>query len=296
MKWTDMPPLNSLRAFLALAENDSYAAAGRALNVSHGAVMQQVRALENRLGVGLVERSGRGVILTAQGQTLARDLADGFAIIERGIGHLTGDEDRRPVKVSMSPAFAISWMMPRLPDFKRRYPDIALTLMPTSEILELHPGGVEIAVRYTDRRNLPDLAGIDVLLLADMVAVCTPDIVGELEITRASQLADLPWLEELGTDEAMDWFRRKAGETAKPPVASQMPGNLIMEAVRRGDGVTYTARPFVEAEIRAGTLVEFFPDPHFGVYFLETVPEPNRAPVRTFLRWLRRQAGPVRPV
>lgn len=291
-----MPPLNSLRAFLALAENDSYTAAGRKLNVSHGAVMQQVRALERRLGVVLVERRGRGVILTAEGRTLARDLADGFAIIERGIAHLTGDEDRRPVTVSMSPAFATSWLMPRLPDFKRRHPGIALTLMPTSEILELQHGGVELAVRYTDRRNLSDLAGVDLLLLADMVAVCTPDIIGGREITRPSQLADLPWLEELGTDEASDWMRRKAGETAKPPATSQMPGNLIMEAVRRGDGVTYTARPFVEAELRAGTLVEFFPDPHFGVYFLETVPEPYRAPVRTFLRWLRRQTGPVKRV
>lgn len=291
-----MPPLNSLRAFLALAENDSYAAAGRKLNVSHGAVMQQVRALENRLGVVLVERSGRGVILTAEGRTLARDLADGFAIIERGIDHLTGDEDRRPVKMSMSPAFATSWLMPRLPDFKRRHPGIALTLMPTSDILELQHGGIELAVRYTDRRNLSDLAGVDVLLLADMVAVCTPDIIGGREITQPRQLADLAWLEELGTDEASDWMRRKAGETAKPPVTSQMPGNLIMEAVRRGDGVTYTARPFVEAEIRAGTLVEFFPDPHFGVYFLETVPEPYRAPTRAFLRWLRRQTGPVKRV
>jgi LysR family glycine cleavage system transcriptional activator len=296
MNWIDLPPLNSLRAFLALAENDSYAAAGRALNVSHGAVMQQIRALENRLGVALVERSGRGVILTAEGQTLARELADGFAIIERGVGRMTGDEDRRPVKVSMSPAFATSWLMPRLPDFKRRHPGVTLTLMPTSEVLDLHPGGVEIAVRYSDRRSLPDLAGIDVLLLADMVAVCAPDLVGEREITRPSQLADLPWLEELGTDEASDWMRRKACDAAKPAATSQMPGNLIMEAVRRGDGITYTARPFVEPEIRAGALIEFFPDPQFGVYFLETVPDPNRAPVSKFLRWLRRQARPVKRV
>ena len=71
---------------------------------------------------------------------------------------------------------------------------------------------------------------------------------------------------------------------------SHMPGNLIMEAVRRGDGITYTARPFVEQEIMSGQLIEMFPDRAFGIYYIQTRPGAVRPPVKAFIKWLKRQA------
>ncbi len=85
MTRSDFPSLNSLRAFANVAETGSYSRAGTALNVSHAAVSQQVKALEARLGVALVVREGRGITLTAEGAALARDLATGFAAIHRGV-------------------------------------------------------------------------------------------------------------------------------------------------------------------------------------------------------------------
>jgi LysR family glycine cleavage system transcriptional activator len=58
MDWTALPSLNALKAFAALAETGSYTRAGAALNVSHAAVIQQVKALEERLGVSLAVRAG----------------------------------------------------------------------------------------------------------------------------------------------------------------------------------------------------------------------------------------------
>ena len=71
MNWADLPSLNSLKAFSALAESGSYTKAGAALNVSHAAVSQQVKALEARLGATLVARTGRGITLTEEGAALA---------------------------------------------------------------------------------------------------------------------------------------------------------------------------------------------------------------------------------
>ena len=76
---------------------------------------------------------------------------------------------------------------------------------------------------------------------------------------------------------------------------SHMPGSLIMEAVRRGDGITYTARPFVEKELRAGQLVELFSDKAFGTYYIQTRPGVLRPPVKTFVRWLKQQAATQTP-
>ncbi len=131
MDWLDLPSLTSLRAFSAVAEHGSYTRAARALNVSHAAVGQQVRALETRLGATLVVRQGRRSALTADGQRLARDLAAGFTMIQRGIESLRRAERDRPVQITMSPAFATQWFMPRMADFQHRHRDITLMLNPT---------------------------------------------------------------------------------------------------------------------------------------------------------------------
>jgi LysR family glycine cleavage system transcriptional activator len=133
MEWSSFPSLNSLRAFAALAETGSYSRAAGALNISHAAVSQQVKALETRLGAKLVVRDGRGVKLTDQGIALARELTAGFAAILQGLENLKGAQAARPVQVTMPPAFAVRWLMPRSMDFHHHHPDVMLMLMPTAE-------------------------------------------------------------------------------------------------------------------------------------------------------------------
>ncbi len=289
MDWSDLPALNSLRAFAAVAETGSYSRAGTVLNVSHAAVNQQVKALEARLGVTLAVRKGRGITLTTEGTALARDLAAGFATIQRGVEALTGADATRPVQVTMSPAFAVSWLMPRIMDFQQQHPEVTLMLSPTGEVIELKPGGVDMAIRYRDGRG-PDTE-VSPVLIADMVVVATPSLIGVQAITEPEMLLDMPWLQELGTNEVADWFVRHGVMPEGPLKITHMPGNLIMEAVRRGDGITYTARPFVEEEIRSGRLIELFSDTAFGTYYIVTRPGVLRPPVRAFVKWLKGQAA-----
>ena len=77
----------------------------------------------------------------------------------------------------------------------------------------------------------------------------------------------------------------------RPLMITQMPGNLIMQAVRRGDGVTYTARAFFETEIQAGQMKVLFSEPAFGIYYIATSPGPLRPSVEVFVRWLEEQAS-----
>jgi len=289
MDWSGLPSFASLRAFAALAETGSYSQAGRSLNVTHSAVVQQVRSLEEWMGVALVVREGRKVKLTPEGESLARDLALGFTAIRRGIETLTHADSQRPVQISMSPAFAVSWLMPRLLDFQRRHPDIMLLLNPTAELVELKPGGIDVAIRYADRRRAKE--SDEIVLLADMVVVAAPSLLVGRRITEAAHLAGLPWLQELGTNEVADWMARRGVRPDRPLMISHMPGNLIMEAVRRGDGITYTARPFVDGEIRAGRLIEIFSEPEFGIYHIRTRPGVLRHPVKVFIQWLKREAA-----
>jgi LysR family glycine cleavage system transcriptional activator len=289
MTWSDLPSLNSLRAFATVAETGSYSKAGVILNVSHAAVSQQVKALEARLGVALVVRDGRGIALTAEGAALARDLATGFAAIHRGVESLTGADAKRPVQVTMSPAFAVSWLMPRITEFQQQHPGVTLMLNPTAEVVDLTPGGIDVAIRFCDGT----WPGMEVrpFLLPDLVVVGTPSLIGTKDVTDPAAFVEMPWLQELGTNEVSEWMKRR-GITPKTPMKIiHMPGNMIMEAVRRGDGLTYTPRIFVDEEIRSGQLLEVSSENDVGGFYIVTRPGVLRPPVRAFVTWLKRQAG-----
>jgi len=291
MDWLRLPPLNSLRAFSVVAETGSYTLAADRLNVTHAAVSQQVKALENRLGVALVTRNGRGIQLTNEGALLARDLDIGFATIGRGIERLSEGAENRPVQVTMSPAFAVEWLMPRIMEFQYDNPDITLMLNPTSEVMELKPGGIDVAIRYRDRRR--PQPNVEPVLISDMIVIGTPSLVGGRDLQDPASLTDLPWLQELGTNEAAEWFTYHGVVPNRPLTINHMPGNLIMDAVRRGDGITYTARAFFGDDLEVGKVVELFSEPFFGVYYIETLPRPMRPAVRTFLDWLMSKAETV---
>lgn len=291
MIWSDIPPLGSLRAFSAVAETGSYSKAGAQLNVTQAAISQQVKSLETRLGISLVVRAGRGITLTAEGASLARDLDIGFSAIHRGIETLTGADAARPVQITMSPAFASEWLMPRIPEFQRLHPEITLMLNPTVEIMNLKPGGIDLAIRFAHYRNLA--TDITPVLISDTVVIGTPSLVGNQTYDDPAALVDMPWLEELGTNGVADWFEHRGVTPGRPLMISQMPGNLIMQAVRRGDGITHTVRAFFKEEVRAGNIVELFLEPAFAVFYIVTAPGVMRPAVKTFVNWLEGKAETV---
>ncbi len=291
MDWLNLPPLNSLRAFSALAETGSYTVAAERLNVTHAAVSQQVRALECRLGVSLVIREGRGIRLTEDGRELALDLEAGFAAIGRGLERLAQTTEERPVQVTMSPAFAVEWLMPKVMEFQYAHPEINLMLNPTSEVVELKSGGVDVAIRYRDRRRPPPET--PAVLVSDMIVIGAPSLLAGRDTGSVAALVDLPWLQELGTNEVADWFTYHGVIPDRPLMVNHMPGNLIMDSVRRGDGITYTARAFFRKDLETGRVVELASEPAFGVYYVETAQELMRPAVRTFVNWLLTKAETV---
>ena len=291
MDWSHIPSLNSLRAFSALAETNSYSKAGQKLNVTHAAVRQQAKALEEHLGISLALRHGRGIRLTPEGVALARDLDDAFRTIQRGIEALMGADVSRSVQITTSPAFAVEWLMPRISEFQHRHPEITLMLNPTADVIELKPGGIDVAVRYRDRRRVED--DVTTVLVSDMIVIGANSLLGDRKFKDLSSLVDMPWLQELNTNEVAEWFSRRGLTLNRPLIISQMPGNLIMHAVRRGDGITYTARAFFQDDIEAGRMRVLHSEPETGMYCIETNPGPSRPSVRTFLSWLHSKAETV---
>lgn len=285
MDWNRMPSLAGLRAFAAVAEAGTLAGAGRTLNVSHAAISQQVRALEAFLGAELVVRQGRGIVLTQEGRALAGHLEDAFSRMHRAVAELTDADRTRPLQVTMTPAFAVSWLMPRISEFRHRHPDIELMLNPTAQVVDLEPGGVDLAIRFGNGRWRGLVS--EPLLLTGFVVVAARSLVGDTDFTDLTRLRNYPWLQELGTNESANWWQRQGIAPAKG-INLHLPGYMMLESLRRGDGVTAAARAFIESEIRSGQLRVLFEDQERGNgYHLVTRPGVQRPPLKAFIAWLR---------
>lgn len=295
MNWRNLPPLAALRAFSAFAETRNVVAAGDALGVSHAAISQQLRALEGHMGVGLLDRSARSLELTPAGERLAQALRLGFSGMIDAVEEITGQQDARPLHISATPTFAASWLMPRLPTFRAAHPSVDLMIDPTPQVVTLAADGIDIAIRY----GMGSWEGVEaeMLLQSPMVVVAAPSLVGDAPFDDLAALAKFPWLEEFGTSEASAWHRRFGVPRAELGMV-QVPGNLMLDGARDGQGVAVTVREFVARDIAAGRLRVLHAEdiPNAG-YHIVTRRGVMRPIVKAFVTWLRRQGreGDVSP-
>jgi len=284
-----MPPLSALRAFEAAARLRSLSGAARELNVTHPAIAQQVRRLEAWFGVPLMTRAGRGVEPTAAGARLAAGLEEGFGAIRRAVEGMTGDD--RPLNITLTPTFAAYWLVPRLGAFRAAHPDIPLTLDPTSESVDLRLGAHDLAIRF-GKGDWPGLES-ERLLASDFVVAAAPSLLARYEIETPADLLALPWVQELGTDELRVWMADQGVADAVPRNVARMPGNLMLDAIRRGEAIGITGRAWLAVDIERGALTTLFDreqSPDLG-YWIAALPGPRRAPAKAFVRWIKREAA-----
>lgn len=290
MDWRDLPPLSALRAFAAFAEEGSVVAAGDALGVSHAAISQQLRSLETHLDLVLLDRSGRALSLTPDGMQMAEAVRTGFGGMISMAQVLTGARASRPLHISLTPTFAASWLMPRLPRFREKFANVDLMLNPTPKIADLGPDGVDLAIRH----GTCDWPGLEceMLVQSPIVVVAAPSLIGaDGPPPEPAALARLPWLEELGRSEADAWLEQQGVHREAGYGMMQLPGNLLLEAARSGQGVAVTVRCFVEDDIAAGRLRVVAVEDAFGAgYYIVTKPGVMRPALKSFVQWLRREA------
>lgn len=289
MTWRDLPPLAALRAFAAYCDTGGVTEAGNALGVSHAAVSQQLRTLETHLGISLFDRSGRAMKLTGDGEILAQGCADGFACIRRAVSLVTGAEAARPLHISPTPSFAAAWLMPRLPDFRASHPGINMVLDPRAELVSPSPVDVDLSIRY----GPGGWSGVDDELLIEtpMVIVAAPGLVAGHDTSDPEVLSRLPWLEENGITESTKWLQDHGISQGVRGTLTRVPGNLLIDGARDGQGLIVTVRLFVEADIRAGRLKVLQQEDKPGAgYHLVTRPGVMRPPLRAFVKWIRRAA------
>lgn len=284
--WKTFPSLTALRAFEAASRLQSFSAAARTLSVTHAAVAQQVRGLEDHLGHALIYREGRGLALTSEGAKLSTALAEGFRIIDLAITDLRATDKGAPLRVTMTPAFAAQWLMPRLGAFWAAHPDVPLSIHPEKRLVDLKREPMDLGIRFGNG-NWPGLEA-EFLTDAHYVIVGAPSLLeGRHSLTHA-EMSAMPWVIEPDWPEALVWLKSFGLNPDAMNIAYIPTEELALSAARQGYGLHVEAAALVEQDIEAGALIAVgsIRDDSLA-YYMVTRPGPKRAEVKTFMKWLK---------
>ncbi|MEL6746706.1 MAG: LysR family transcriptional regulator, partial [Pseudomonadota bacterium] len=145
-----LPPMNALKVFASVSRHESISAAARSLGVSHGAVSQQIRTLEQYLGCDLLVRTGNAVRLTELGARYGRAVRKGLELIAAETQDIVGAAETTSLRISVPPTFGVLWLIPRLPQFHEAHPTVAVAIDISAAVAKLGRGGADAAVRFSD--------------------------------------------------------------------------------------------------------------------------------------------------
>lgn len=286
-------PLSSLRVFVAAAEQRSFSRAAHTLGVSTAAVSMQVRALEEYLRVPLFVRRGHTIQLTGEGVRLLPRLRDALVELERTIDEARHERRAGALTVSMLSSFLQQWLLPRLPDFQQRFPDLDLRLHTSTAWVDFLDSDVQVAIRF-GKGSWPQVHA-EKLLDEWLVPVCTRGLLKRFG--AVAEAADLQryellhsnaepwsaWVESRGTP-ADEWA--VCGTTFDDSVA-------VVRAALAGRGLALARWSLVSGEIAEGSLVvaspKIIPMGH-GYHFVCPASYLGVEKVATFREWLIQQA------
>lgn len=250
-----LPPMQALRAFEAAAREKNLTRAATTLHVTHGAISHQIKALEEDLGVRLVERSGRGIRLTDEGARFATRVRAAFNELASAVQELSEKSNPRRLRVSVMPSFAARWLLPRVGSFIATLPNYDLEVHASAERVDLQRDDFDFAIRY----GIGPWPGVSADFLADdaLFAVCSPRIAGGVpkspaEVARYRLLCaeDEDW---------KGWFDAVGARVPEPIRGPSFDdSSYLMQAAADGLGIALARPSLIGNDLRNGLLVKLF--------------------------------------
>ena len=257
-------PLNNLRAFEAAARHLSFTNAAIELRVTPAALSQQVKALEDRLGLPLFHRLPRGLALTDEGQAMLPVLSQSFDAIAAMLERLTGGAEA-VLSIGAVGTFAVAWLLPRLDAFRATHPEIDVRISTNNNRVDIAEEGLDFAIRFGDGAWHGTEA--ELLTAAPVTPLCTPHIAA-----RLAEPKDLMRETLLRSYRADDWTRWFAAAGLQAPVLRGPifdSSQLMADAAAQGLGVALVPHFLFEAEQVTGRLIRPFPiEADIGSYWL----------------------------
>jgi LysR family transcriptional regulator, glycine cleavage system transcriptional activator len=290
------PTLNALRAFEVTARHGTLIKAADELCVTASAIGQQVRDLEDWLGVSLFETTGRSRQLTAAGERFASQMSHVFDQINMACRQLKRASRATELHINVSPTFAIRWLVPRLGKFQANYPDISIHISTNTKPVDLAREDVYADLRFGSG-PWPELAA-DLLFMEDIFPVCSPKLLsGPHALSDPAELKHHTLLHTV--QRRADWARwlTAAGmdllevDPLRGPVFEL--NTMALDAAEAGQGVAITRQAHAADALRKGDLIAPFRRdllPGEGFYLVMRPDMRNEPNVAAFREWILSEA------
>lgn len=279
-------PLKSLRAFEAAARHLSFTQAAIELNVTHSAVSQQVKLLEEQLNSPLFLRVPRGLMLTPAGEHLLPVLNDSFDRIAQLLDYFADRKVREKVKIGVIGTFAIGFLLPRLAGFYQKHPHIELQISTNNNRVDVAAEGLDYAIRFGSGA----WHGTTAQYLCDspLTPLCTPQIARQLQ--QPADLLNFTLLRSYRRDEWNAWLQQASGPQLPPthPVIVFDSSVTMLEAAQSGIGIAIApARMFRHLLSNNRISRPFQSEISFGSYWLTHLQSrAETSAMREFALWL----------
>ena len=188
-----LPPLKALQAFESAGRHLSFTLAAKELNVTPGAISQQIRQLEEFFEVKLFNRLNRTIVLSDGGQLLLPAIGNGFQQLREGVNLLQQRAGGGPLTITSAPSFISKWLIPRLSRFKARHPQIDVRIDTSDRLVDFSREDIDVGIRFGDGQY-PELETI-FLFSFDLIAVCSPELLRQgQELKKVSDLKNFTLL------------------------------------------------------------------------------------------------------
>lgn len=295
---SSLPPLNPLRAFEVTARYMSFTLAANELCVTQGAVSRQVKALEDHLGFQLFARGPRGLSLTPSGRLYAAALTESFEHITNATEELVASQKETSLTVRGYTMFLNRWLLPKLPDFQMRHPNIKIQLQSAGAAANFSGEHADVAIRYGKGRWRGLVS--DSIFRDRLTPVCSPEVAAALGPTPTpSDLLRFRIIHlRRRQSDWSDWF----SISGIRPATVERADNLYLEELAiayecamAGHGFALGQLEYLSAELADGRLVTPFStvlQREAGYYLVVPTSRADISTVVAFRNWMREQAPP----
>ena len=291
----DRLPLNGLRVFESVASHLSFTEAAEALHVTPAAVSLQIRALEQYLRVPLFRRQGRSITLTAEGELLLPGVRRGLATLQQSMQQLRQDRLSGALRISTLASFLQKWLLPRLPRFHDRHPEIELSIHTSRTPVDFASSDFHAAVRMSTG---PSTSLYSEKLMDEwFLPVCTPALLAKHGPLRdAADLQRFPLLHS--SDEEWSLWAQPESAGGWQERGTAFDDSLtVLAGAEQGIGLALTRWSLAEEALASGRIVRaserVVPCPR-AYYFVCPEMYVTMPKVQQLLIWLREMSAAFR--
>ena len=291
-----MDRLDAMRVFTRVVERRSFTLAARDTDLPRSTVTDAVKQLEARLGIRLLQRTTRHVSPTLDGEAYYRRCLVLLADLEEAEGAFAGAKPRGLLRVDVQGTLARHFLLPGLPDFFARYPEIELYMSEGDRWIDVVREGVDCVLRYG---NLPDsdMVARRVAML-DRLTCAAPDYLDRFGVPADSAALDGHRMVGIrssttGSLRPLEFIADGTSRTVTLPTTISVTGpESYLPAARLGLGLVQVPRFHAEVDLERGTLIPLLPDcppPSVPVSLLYPRNRQLSPRVRVFLDWVARE-------